>query len=306
MPLLQSEAEKLSVTDMERGVIEEIIKSDPLYSLLPFARTANKTYSYNRENTLGASTYIPFISPNESISEESADFTEVVTQCRILAEHVDIDKFIINTTSDNSSQVAVQLAAKAKKMGHSYSNALVNGDNSVNSKSFDGLKALVTNDQTLSIATNGASISFEALDELLEAVPLGADVLMMRKGTWRAIRSLLRAQGGNVAETIMLNNFGKPVPAYDGKPVILNDFVNADETVGTTDNTASVWALRLNEDDGFHGLYAGEEGTGAGFVIEPPMTLQDKDAYRWRAKWYCGCVLKSTVSIARLTGVTNT
>jgi hypothetical protein len=32
----------------------------------------------------------------------------------------------------------------------------------------------------------------------------------------------------------MLENFGRPVPAIDGTPVILNDFIPADEVQGTS------------------------------------------------------------------------
>jgi hypothetical protein len=33
--------------------------------------------------------------------------------------------------------------------------------------------------------------------------------------------------------------------------------------------------------------------------------VQNKDATRTRVKWYCGLALKSTKSVARLSGVTN-
>jgi hypothetical protein len=33
--------------------------------------------------------------------------------------------------------------------------------------------------------------------------------------------------------------------------------------------------------------------------------VQNKDAQRIRVKWYCGLALKSTKSLARLSGITN-
>lgn len=39
--------------------------------------------------------------------------------------------------------------------------------------------------------------------------------------------------------------------------------------------------------------------------VENIGTVQNKDAYRFRMKWYASLVLKSTKSLARLKGVTN-
>jgi hypothetical protein len=40
-------------------------------------------------------------------------------------------------------------------------------------------------------------------------------------------------------------------------------------------------------------------------VVEPIGTVQNKDAFRWRVKWYAGLALKSTRSASRLVGITN-
>jgi len=204
--------------------------------------------------------------------------------------------------SELNDQVGIQVAAKAKAIGRQFRDVLVNGDTAVNAKQFDGLKKLVVANQTLWAGTNGGAVSFEALDELKDAVKLGADCYMMREGTWRAIRALNRAFGGNVAETVMVENFGHPVRSYDGIPVIINDFLPVDETRGTNEDTTSIYAMRLNEVDGFHGLFGGES---AGMRLENVGLLQGRDATRFRIKWYCGAALKATHAVARLGGITN-
>lgn len=299
MPLLKVEAEKLSENTLERGVIEEIIDRDELFALVPFKHVPGKAYLYNREATISEA---DFLDPYDTINEGAATFTEVTAKLRILAGDVDMDKFIVGTMSDAQSQAAIQIAAKAKGLGRKFRRALVNGDNSVNSKEFDGLKKLTPAAQTLVAGVNGGAVSLTALDELLDAVLLGADALMMRKGTWRAIRGLLRATGGMTPEMIMIENFGKPVPSYNGVPVIINDFILADETVGTGSNLASIYAVRLNEADGFHGITGGPV---AGLVVEDIGTVQNKDATRTRVKWYAGTALKATHAVARLKGLTN-
>nr|WP_042670060.1 phage capsid protein [Methylobacterium sp. B34] len=299
MPLLVEEAAKLSVDQLERGIIEEIIVQDDLFALFPFVHVNGKAYDYIREATLSEGS---FLDPYEDITEGAATFEEVQAKLRILAGHVDLDNFLVETQSDTQDQLAVQLAAKAKALGMQFRRTLVNGDSTKNRKEFDGVKMLVPAKQTLIAGADGAAVSFTMLDELRDAVIGGADVLMMRKGTWRAIKALLRAMGGNDAGTIIVKDFGKPLPAFDGTPVIINDYIGADEVQGASTASTSIYALRLNEVDGVHGLYG---GATAGLRVEEIGKLEGKDAQRWRLKWYCGTALKRTTSVARLKGVTN-
>jgi hypothetical protein len=299
MPLLIDEADKLSQEDKARGVIEEIIDTESLFALMPFQHVSDKTFTYVREGTLSEG---EFLDAYEAVPEGAATFDEVTTKLKVLAGDVDIDKFTASVQSSLNPQVAIQLAAKAKALGRKFKRTIVNGDSSVNAKSFDGVKKLTPAAQTLIAGTNGAAVSAEMLDELLDAVKLGADVLMMRRGTWRAIRAIMRSFGGNTGDMIQIPNFGKPVPAYDGIPVIINDFLTADEVMGSANETCSVYALRLNEADGFHGIFG---GPSAGIQFEEIGTIQNKDASRYRVKWYAGTALKATHSVARLKGILN-
>lgn len=299
MPLLVTEAAKLSQEDKQRGVIEEIIDQDDLFALLPFTQVADKVYSYVREGALSEGT---FLDPYDTVTEGAATFDEVTAKLKVLAGDVLMDKFTTTVQSALNDQVAIQLAAKAKGLGRLFRRTLVTGDEATNSKEFNGIRKLTPAGQTLVAGANGNAVSLAALDELADAVKLGANVLMMRKGTWRGVRALLRALGGNTPDHIMLENFGRPIPAYDGIPVIINDFIPADEVQGTATETTSIYALRLNEADGFHGIYG---GPAAGIQLENIGTSHTQDAERYRVKWYAGTALKATHSVARLKGITN-
>ncbi len=299
MPLLRVEAEKLSNNTLLSGVIEEVINTDEMLGLLPFTQVNSKALIYNRENGLSAATWLD---PNEAVTEGAATFTEVTAKLKILAGDVDIDKFLSATMGDTNNQVAVQVAAKAKALMIEFSTALARGDEDSNAKTFDGLPNLVTSGQTITAGANGNAVTLTMLDELRDAVLTGTNAYIMRKGTWRAIKALMRAAGGNTAEMLQLENFGRPVPAIDGIPVFLNDYLAADETQGSANATCSIYSVRFDEADGLHGLFGGEN---AGFVVEPIGTVQNKDAERIRLKWYCGLALKSTKSLARIKGITN-
>lgn len=302
MPLLRVEAEHLSNNDLIAGVIEQIIERDDLFAVLPFIKAEGKAHVYNRENSLGGADWLD---PNDPVNESAATFTEVVAKLRILAGDVDVDKFLQQTMSDTSDQMAIQIAKKAKTVGREFHRALATGDSGTNPKVFDGLPTLAASagsSQQVSSGVNGNALTLTMLDELCDAVPNGADVIVMRRGTIRAFRALLRATYGTDAVMQQLENFGRPMLTHNGIPIVMNEFLAGNETQGSNATTTSVYALRLNELDGLHGLWGGDN---AGIVVENVGTVQNKDATRIRLKWYCGLALKSTRSLARLKGVTN-
>lgn len=299
MPLLRAEAEKLSQNQVVQGIIEEIITVNEMFSLLPFAKVDGKAYLYKRESTLPT---VAYLDPSEDVPESGATFDEVVTKLRILIGDVDVDKFLSETMSDTEDQLGTQIALKVKAMARTFQSSVVNGNNTTNPKEFDGLKALVSGSQVIPAGANGAALSLGALDQLVDQVPNGADFLMMRSGTRRAYVALLRAAGGNNGAMIQHPNFDVPVLAHNGVPIIVNDFLPANETQGSGTNLCSVYAVRANELDGLHGLYGGD---AAGIRVESIGTVQNRDAVRTRVKWYCGLALKSTKSVARLSAVTN-
>jgi hypothetical protein len=307
MPLLRTEAEKLSNNILEQGVIEEIIDNDAMFALMPFKRIVGKAYVYNRENSLSEAS---FLDPYEVVPEGGADFEEVVAKLRILAGDVDIDNFLDETMADTNDQTAIQIASKAKGMQRKFQRTLAIGDSATNAKEFDGLAKLVDAAQVKVAGANGAALTFEALDALIRSVPLGPDALVMRGGTHDAILAMLRNLGGTNPDHVTLPGTGREqnggraltVPAYRGIPIIVNDFLPGDEVTGTETKTCSIYAARFNESDGLHGLFG---GPAAGIRVQHIGTLQTKDAERYRLKWYCGTALKSTKSLARLSGITN-
>lgn len=298
MPLLIADAQRLSNNDLEAGVIEEIIDKEDLFAVLPFMGITGKAYVYNRENVISEAS---FIAVSGVVPEAASTFTEVTATLRVLIGDVDVDKFLDGTMNDTNNQKAIQIASKAKGLARKFRRTLAIGNATTTPLEFNGVSELVTAGQTVVAGANGAAVTLTLLDELLDMVPNGADVIMMRPGTLRAFRNALRSTGTTASE-LMLENFGRPMLTHNGVPIIVNEFLPTNEVQGTAPNTCSIYAMRLNEADGLHGLHG---GPNAGVSIEDIGTVQDKDATRTRLKWYCGLALKSTKSLARTKGVTN-
>lgn len=305
MALLRVEAAKLSNNDLVRGVIEEIITRDSMFNLLPFVQTNGKAYVYNRENTISEGN---FLNVDDAVPEGAATFTEVTTNLRILAGDVDVDKFLMETMGDTNDQLSTQIALKAKALGRKAMRSFTIGTLADDStKGFDGLltlaKAVTAQNITqLTAGTAGAELTLAKLDELVDLVPNGVDALIAHPYTIRKYKQLLRTSGsGTDAVMLQLPNFGKPVLTHNGIPFIENEWMPLNETQGTsTGICTSILAVRLNEMDGYHGLYG---GPSAGIRIEEIGTVQNKDAYRIRVKWYLGAALKSTKSVGLLKGI---
>lgn len=299
MPLLKAEAEKLSNNTLEAGIIEEILDKDELLDRIPFTTINSKAYLYDREATLSEAT---FIDVNDTVPEGAATVESVTAKLKILIGDVDVDKFLDTTMSDTNSQRATQVSLKAKGLARKFRRTLAIGDEVANPLEFNGIGKLVSNSQIISAGTNGNALSMSMLDELADAVILGADAFIMRPGTLRAYRAALRTLGGAQPDSVIISNFGVPLIAHNGVPILVNDFLPGNEVKGSATATCSVYAVRFNEADGLHGL-AG--GAMAGIQYEDLGTVQNKDATRSRIKWYCGLALKSTKSLACIRGITN-
>jgi len=307
MPLLSiAESEILSNNQLEAGVVEEIIDKEDLFAVLPFTGVNGKAYVYNRELTLATGNWVD---PNQIIQESHSTFQEVVTKLRILAGDVDVDKFIDSTLSDTNGQKTLQIAQKAKGLSRQFKQTLMTGNTAIDAKQFDGLASIAESitvgdaSRTIDAGVNGASVDLALLDQLLDAVPNGADAIFMHPALIRGFRGVLRSVGTDAAAELMMPNFGRPMLTHNGVPILANDFIPLNETQGTTVGaTTSAYAVRLNEVDGLHGIYGGGL---RGVVVEDIGTVQNKDATRTRLKWYVSLVLKSTKSLARLKGLTN-
>ena len=203
---------------------------------------------------------------------------------------------------DTNDQQAVQVAMKAKGLNRKFKTTFMQGNNGTTPKEFDGLARLVDPAMTLTAGAGGAALTLTMLDELADLVINGADAFIMRAGTIRAYRALLRATGGSDAAMMEIPNFGVPVLQHNGLPILRNDFMPANEVQGGSSVCCSIYAARMNEADGLHGIYG---GSSAGVRVENIGTVQNKDANRIRLKWYVGLALKSTRSLARLKGITN-
>ena len=127
------------------------------------------------------------------------------------------------------------------------------------------------------------------------------DFLLMSKRSRRTINNLFRASGASMESR---TDFGRFIQAYNGIPILINDYISDTQTVGTSGAVcSSIYAGVLGEEKG--GLYAAYNGgsNGQPIQIEEVGTLETKDANRTRVKAYVQLLQGSAVTLARLNGI---
>jgi HK97 family phage major capsid protein len=287
------EASKLSNDVLLTGVIETIVKDSPILQSLPFIEIVGNGLTYNREN---AAATAAFYDVGDTWTESTPTFTQITTVLKIVGGDADIDNFLLSTRSNVQDLEAAVVQLKAKAVQQKFEDTFVNGDTAVDAKSFDGIDKLCDAGQTVSMGTNGATLTLAKLDEAIDLVKGGKpDILLMSKRTRRTLNNLARTAGGFLEAD--RNEFGQMVQFYDGVPVGICDYISDAKTVGTSNDCSSVYAVRLGE-----GALAGLTSPG-GLQVERVGSLETKDATRTRIKWYCSMALFNAANLSKLIGV---
>ena len=296
MALTLTESAKLSNDMLLSGVVETIVNESPVLQHLPFIEIVGNSLTYNREN---AAPTVAFYDVGDTWDESTPTFTQVTAILKILGGDADVDNYVAATRSNIQDLEAAVVELKAKAVQQKFDDTFINGDTDTDSKSFDGIDKLTPAGQTVSMGTNGATLTLDKLDELIDKVKTGKpDILIMSRRTRRKMNSLVRDSGSGFLQSDR-DMLGRMVQYYDGVPIGISDWVADDQRMGTSQDCSTVYAVQFGE-EGVSGL------TGpSGLQVERVGSLETKDATRTRVKWYVAVALFSTVKLAKLTGVRN-
>lgn len=296
MAITKAQASSLSNDLLMRGIIDTIVKESQILTFLPFMEVTGTSIAYNREATMPAAS---FYTVGDTWAEATPTFTKQIASLAIIGGDADVDNFLQQTYSDTNDIEAEVIANRAKAVAHKFSDTFVNGDTAVDPYAFNGIHKLIPAGQTLSMGTNGGSLTLAKMDELIDAVKPGRpELLLMSKRTRRKLKDLRRSAGYMLETSV--GQFGQQVETYDGIPLIVDDFVSDTQAVGTGTNMSTIYALKFGIGAGVMGLENG------GIQVERVGELETKDATRTRLKWYCGLALFSELGAAKLEGISAT
>jgi len=298
------EAAKLTQDPLKRGVIEIFPETSPVLQYLPFYDVDGLAYKYNIEKTLPG---IGFRGINESYTESTGVVNPAVEPLFIGGGISKVDRVLVKGQGGSNAR-AVHDKMKAKAMSLEFTKKFFKGDNASNPKEFDGLQNRLTGDQVLDMgdSSGGDTLTLAKLDELLDAVIGGADVLFMNKTLRRKVNALIRA-AGQASETVA-NGFGKQIPAYAGVPIgVIEDDKDGSAILGFTEDnpgggtaaSSSIYAVRFGAAEYVSGLQnGGMDVKDLGLIAGTPFLGTD-------IEWICGVGVFHPKAAARLQGIKN-
>ena len=229
MALTLTEASKLSNDVLLSGVIETIVNESPVLQHMPFIEIVGNSLTYNREN---AAPTVAFYNVGDAWAESTPTFSQVTATLKILGGDADVDNYVAASRSNVQDLEAAIVELKAKAVQQKFDDTFINGDTASDTKSFDGIDKLTLADQTIEMGANGATLTLDKLDELIDSVKSGKPhMLIMGRRTRRKLNSLVRASGSGFLQTDR-NMLGQMVQFYDGVPIGISDWVSDEKESG--------------------------------------------------------------------------
>ena len=304
MSITLLEAAKLTTDPLKRGVIEIFPRVSPVLERLPFFDVAGMAYKYNVEQTLPG---IAFRGINASYTESTGIVNPQVEALFVLGGFSDVDRALVKTQGNVNDLRARYDAMKAKAASLEFTKKFFKGSNTTDPNEFDGLQARITGDQLLSMGSSdgGNALTLAKLDELIDAVQGGPDVLFMNKTLRRKVNTLMRAAGQS--SEVVSDAFGRQINAYAGIPIAVVEqdkdgaeilgFTEPDLDDGGDNVTTSIYAVRFGAEEWVSGIQAGQMD-----VLD--LGLQNT-MYRTLIEWICSIGVFHPKAAARLRGISN-
>ena len=315
MALTLTEAAKYSNNILQVGVIEKIVKDDPILERLQFKEIVGNGLTYNVETTESTAN---FYSVNEEIVESTSTVTQATATTKILIGDADVDRYLQTTRSNQQDLMSEQIDAKTKAIRKKFLETFWYGYAAGNTKEFDGLQTLISDATYNSVAlgtdnTTPVLLNLSKLEEVVDLVKGGKpELIVMAKAMRRAINVFLNGVGGLTKEAIQ----GKTVQTLFDIPIAVSDYIsvaeNCDKVFGSTygyqhttpsatsDVSTTIFVLRFAP-EAVCGIQSG--GT---IQVERLGSLETKDAERVRIKWYPAVMLQKIITVGKLTGVLYT
>ena len=306
-----AQAKLLINNEIVRGVAEDIISLNPMFSLLPFIGYEGQGLIVNRELTLGATGHLAVASAIGTTLKTASTFTQKIFVATKLIGDAEMDGLVqAQSAGAGVDQIAIEISAKAKSIGRLFQQGMATGTGS--SPQMNSFRSLCDSAQYATNATT-TTLSFALMDELLDLVVAKdgqVDFICMPARTMRAYKVLLRALGGVPADWVVNLPDGRTTIGYEGIPIFKNEYLDVLETfAGATNATqtkTSVYAGCWDDGSQKVGVAAVHPiAVPAGIVVEPVGAAENYDMNIWRVKQYANFASFNRRGLARLKGISS-
>jgi hypothetical protein len=308
-----AQAALLIQNDLVKGVAEDIITVNPIFSYMPFVGYEGQGIIINRELTLGNADELAIGGTITTTMKGASTFTQQTFTATKIIGDAEMDGLVqAQSQGAGVDQTALEISLKAKNVGRIFQQGMATGTGS--SPQMNSLHSLCSTGQYTTAATTQV-LSFLLLDELLDLVKIKngeVDWMQMPARTLRSLKVLYRNLGGTMPTHVLKMPDGttRTVYLYEDIPVFKNDYLPVVETANAAAISGgaltSVWAGCWDDGSqkvGFAGIHPA--AVPGGIMVHPIGHKETKDEEIWRIKQYANVALFNRKGLARLTSISN-
>ncbi len=302
MALNLAEGNKYSTTTLSKVVWDILVKDDPVLSRLKFDELVGNSLTYNRYTTAATANWVDV---GDTLSEDTPVITQNTTTLRQLIGDADVDEFIARTRSNVIDLEQEVIKQKTEAMRRTYLDSFIYGLNSSNAKEPDGCHALIADTTYNTVHAGSGTGTALSIDKMRQTIDLikGPKQLMVlsSKAMRRRMTTYLDSVGSAFPSS--RDEFGRMVHMFEDIPWEVTDYIVDTETAAsgayaakTGGANTSIFILNF-ANGGITGLQAGP------LEAKTMMSLETKNANRYRFTWYVSQYLPNLVSCAKVDGI---
>lgn len=292
---------------LKTGVAKIIAQNSPILDRIPNKQFQGSAYQFQIESALPPAQWRAV---GANYVRGSGYLIRITENVSILGNEVFVDNFEIKVAANKKDLKARKFQEISRSIALEYDNAFFSGDSHINPLQFDGLRTRIQGNQLLNAGANGATMTLDMLDQMLDLVVVdAAKVLYMNRTLRRKVTALARAQTGTVRVSIpSLDNFGKQVVSYDDVPILIvertddgSTLLDFTETLGTCNNCASIYCVSYGDEERLFGLL----GAGGDLDVQDLGVSELAPGVIGRVELYPGIGIAHPRCVSRLRGITN-
>ncbi|KKM74990.1 hypothetical protein LCGC14_1394760, partial [marine sediment metagenome] len=233
-----SELQKMVISEMIAGVIQETYEEGQLLNMLPVVMLNSRSLIYNREDVLPSAAFYDIHEQIPWTADVKLTQKEVWLK-RVIRQDI-LDDFVMETYQDPNDYRTEILKSLTRGVMRTVEDTLVYGSGSTEaSTEFDGLDKLITvaggdaftsatNLQAFDMGGASAPLTFRALRQLVNAVRPRASIFLMTRTMRDTLAAVANEKGivlsssapmGQITHSI--SQFGQMVDFFDGIPIVI-------------------------------------------------------------------------------------
>ena len=305
MSLTLAQGNEYSVTEMQRAVIDRLVKDSDVLARLGFVTVLGNSLTYD---TITTDASAAFYAVGDTWTESTVDVTQATAALKVLGGDADVDNFLLKTRSNKIDLQGTVLSNKVKVVQYKFLDGFYYGTE-FDANGFSGLHQLMTSTtyNTVQAATadvNGAAATIANMRKAKDLITgWKPDLMLMSKTMRRLLSTYLDSVGSAFPRGV--DRFGNQVEMFDNCPISVDDHILNTESTHTdgtflthsADDQTTIFFLSFDE-MACCGIHSGD-----GVQVEEIGNLETKDARRWRVKWYVSMMLQDLRSCSKYCGI---